>query len=705
MDLDHLTRNGPAESTNGGSGTGESQTYRTGTESLQTRTIAPDLSRGNTSTSWALSDRTLASLSSSASSLTPAEAASGRFEYPFQHRQEGAPPDNHDDYINCSYIAPVPTSKCLQAFTLVVGRLQNIEVQKRRQQAQKNQKHHIEALQKHSQTVKELREWRRKVDRSDSFRGMLKHHFRIIPHANLPSKGDILSMAKYYYPLRKEIKIYVCDFGADRFQKIDVPLGQIEEHLYNKPKWSDVRWIHAPLNAGLVHSSLEDRFLRGNRFLREDKSSMGWPYTSIETISLVNRGNVRDMLDVQQILRSEHPALSSIASQLDAETLDGLSDAFRHDLEWRAKHLGRSLTFWEMVGSDFARQLTGGSAEQHDSAITFQDGLEIEKQMLHSTPLYSNAQVVRAYFRCFQRADGFLLTATAGGGVDYIDRDLDQYLKLPSAAQADNEDGSMLGLLFEIFSQTGTSTWYRKNVDWLLVYILTEIAVKPTHIRNGCNAPSILRTYQAIVQDLKRKRYDQFRRKTSVDLVRDYLICLDELTTLSIIFKNTRTLLGQLHDQLNDVLKGERTLTPDNEHGESSMSRVLWAIQIVDDNALITKELLADLQDSLTALFQLRSIEQNELAIVADSQNKAILVFTGVTIIFLPLSFFTSYFGMNLQGIVDTQKSERYFWKLCGSLGFVLFIGIAFYAFKHRLRMRVETMKAQRIGPKGSLVV
>src|SRR6266516_2224505 len=55
-------------------------------------------------------------------------------------------------------------------------------------------------------------------------------------------------------------------------------------------------------------------------------------------------------------------------------------------------------------------------------------------------------------------------------------------------------------------------------------------------------------------------------------------------------------------------------------------------------------------------LFQLRSIEQNELAIIADSQNKAILIFTGVTVIFLPLSFCASYFGMNLKGVVDVER-------------------------------------------------
>lgn len=60
-------------------------------------------------------------------------------------------------------------------------------------------------------------------------------------------------------------------------------------------------------------------------------------------------------------------------------------------------------------------------------------------------------------------------------------------------------------------------------------------------------------------------------------------------------------------------------------------------------------------------LFQLRTIEQNELAVAAESNNKAILVFTVVTTIFLPLSFFTSYYGMNLKGVVDTEHGQGYF--------------------------------------------
>ena len=96
-------------------------------------------------------------------------------------------------------------------------------------------------------------------------------------------------------------------------------------------------------------------------------------------------------------------------------------------------------------------------------------------------------------------------------------------------------------------------------------------------------------------------------------------------------------------------------------------------------------------------LFQLRSIQQNELAIIAESNNKAILVFTVVTVIFLPLSFFTSYFGMNLQGIVNSNKTERYFWSVCGTVALTVVTFTFTYAWiwghKQHSQMRDDTIE------------
>jgi Mg2+ and Co2+ transporter CorA len=71
------------------------------------------------------------------------------------------------------------------------------------------------------------------------------------------------------------------------------------------------------------------------------------------------------------------------------------------------------------------------------------------------------------------------------------------------------------------------------------------------------------------------------------------------------------------------------------------------------------------------------------------------MVFTVVTVIFLPLSFFTSYYGMNLHDIVTTAKDQSYFWKVCGTATFAIVLFTALSAFRHQLRraLRGRMMK------------
>lgn len=81
---------------------------------------------------------------------------------------------------------------------------------------------------------------------------------------------------------------------------------------------------------------------------------------------------------------------------------------------------------------------------------------------------------------------------------------------------------------------------------------------------------------------------------------------------------------------------------------------------------------------------------------MADTQNKAIFIFTTITIIFLPLSFFTSYFGMNLQGIVDTDRTEKDFWKVCGSVSIAIILVVGLYAFRYTVQPQTWVFRKQR---------
>ncbi|KAF7502972.1 hypothetical protein GJ744_004759 [Endocarpon pusillum] len=74
-----------------------------------------------------------------------------------------------------------------------------------------------------------------------------------------------------------------------------------------------------------------------------------------------------------------------------------------------------------------------------------------------------------------------------------------------------------------------------------------------------------------------------------------------------------------------------------------------------NDEAESYEDLITDIEEMIAGTKALVEIEQ-------DDHGKAILVFTTVTIIFLPLSFVTSYLGMNTQDIRDQKNSQSIFW-------------------------------------------
>jgi len=88
---------------------------------------------------------------------------------------------------------------------------------------------------------------------------------------------------------------------------------------------------------------------------------------------------------------------------------------------------------------------------------------------------------------------------------------------------------------------------------------------------------------------------------------------------------------------------------------------------------------LCELRDNANTLVN-RTIQLVNIRL--EDHGKAILVFTIVTIIFLPLSFVSSFFGMNTKDIRDMNHTQGLFWLISGCLtvgvvGFAIFL--AFY--------------------------
>jgi hypothetical protein len=91
-------------------------------------------------------------------------------------------------------------------------------------------------------------------------------------------------------------------------------------------------------------------------------------------------------------------------------------------------------------------------------------------------------------------------------------------------------------------------------------------------------------------------------------------------------------------------------------------------LQSCRENLAIARE---EYDDLLRRCDPLSDQTKQSLEIYEEDHGKAITAFTVVTVIFLPLSFVTSYFGMNTVDIRDMNSEQGLFWAIALPLTFV----------------------------------
>lgn len=184
-------------------------------------------------------------------------------------------------------------------------------------------------------------------------------------------------------------------------------------------------------------------------------------------------------------------------------------------------------------------------------------------------------------------------------------------------------------------------------------------------------------------------------RSPSTGLVMDLLQVQEELNIIIQIMDQQMELVAALQGKL----KREETRGPSHNSNTNRLSRRISSIRHADTATYRqlsfshlsdpAAQLLENLQREYADLCDLRensnSLINRTIQLVnirLEDHGKAILVFTIVTIVFLPLSFVSSFFGMNFSDIRDMESTQRLFWIISGSLtvgtvGFAIFL--AFY--------------------------
>ena len=256
------------------------------------------------------------------------------------------------------------------------------------------------------------------------------------------------------------------------------------------------------------------------------------------------------------------------------------------------------------------------------------DGLQplkrnVDKQVLSSHPFYKDSCLVRNHFRTFHRGDGFLLTLSPMTGVNYLDKNFNHHLSEPTDAMFDNDDASAVGHVFQAFAAKGTSSWHRRSAEWFLVYLLTEIGVTPHSIRQGFNAPSLENAYSTIIQDLKRRCYEKWFPKKTVELVRNYLSCIDELTTIRLILQRKLDLFKTMLDDINkfEIEDARARNLPNNPGGETSSERLEWAIKLVKAQHECHVRLSTELKSSLDTVSRTKAVSPDYIRLGTDHHS------------------------------------------------------------------------------------
>ncbi|KAF1845052.1 uncharacterized protein K460DRAFT_241338, partial [Cucurbitaria berberidis CBS 394.84] len=186
----------------------------------------------------------------------------------------------------------------------------------------------------------------------------------------------------------------------------------------------------------------------------------------------------------------------------------------------------------------------------------------------------------------------------------------------------------------------------------------------------------------------------RLHRSPSTKLVMDLLQVQEELNIIISIMEQQMELVTSLQSTLNPRSNrglshaSSRPFPKSNAstipHADIATYRQVSFSHLSDPAAQLLDNLqreyadLVDLRENSNALIN-RTIQLVNIRL--EDHGKAILVFTIVTIIFLPLSFISSFFGMNFSDIRDMDRTQGLFWIVACSLTVATLAFSLFLAF------------------------
>jgi hypothetical protein len=202
------------------------------------------------------------------------------------------------------------------------------------------------------------------------------------------------------------------------------------------------------------------------------------------------------------------------------------------------------------------------------------------------------------------------------------------------------------------------------SAEYLCSWLIRRLLVRP--VDNSMTVTDIYREYFSKLQFQVNHRPSK-RLLRAINLLQEELSALGQVTTwqTNLIYNYTQVLNYATYNNFNQ--HRDAYFPIENSLLNSSM-----------DSLIDTRE---DFEELKRRLGPLSESAKQSTEINDEDHGKAIFVFTVITAIFLPLSFVTSYLGMNTADIRDMDNKQSLFWEIAIPLTVVTMGSIIFIAY------------------------
>ncbi|KAI1106049.1 hypothetical protein F4804DRAFT_82626 [Jackrogersella minutella] len=176
--------------------------------------------------------------------------------------------------------------------------------------------------------------------------------------------------------------------------------------------------------------------------------------------------------------------------------------------------------------------------------------------------------------------------------------------------------------------------------------------------------------YHEYTSKLRYQAYRRPRRRVFLDIHRlqeDLEALYNVVASQLVVLDNYKRLLSPASYRVTDSSR-QGLYRIESRYVDSQMDRLRYqseAIHVQRERTRLLKE----------------QVKQT-IEILEENHGKAIRVFTIVTVFFLPLSFISSFFGMNTTDIRDTDYDQRFFWIVAIPVTVVVLALAFFYGYK-----------------------